>query len=164
MNLVVATVIAISTPNIAVIAQRLKWKMEFTDEAKADFDKFYATSPDECQLYLMAVTLQTWDLLQTMKTFRDTWEISKGLWKNISLYIKEFLLSSMAVCYVRNSSYQVMVALQDMNMRDLPAEDNMTGNAVLQSWISACLMTKHLQIKDAVNLPCIYTMFKIPAE
>ncbi|PBK86017.1 hypothetical protein ARMGADRAFT_1035984 [Armillaria gallica] len=115
---------------MAATARRLKHKMEFSDEAEADFDEFCIN----------------------IKTSGEAWETSKGLWKNISQYAKAFLLSSTAVCYIGNSSYYIMVALQDTNVKDLPAEDDMTGNAVLQSWISACLTTKCSQIKDAVKM------------
>ncbi len=37
-------------------------------------------SSDERQFYLMAVTLQTRDLLPNIKTSGEAWEISKGLW------------------------------------------------------------------------------------
>ncbi|KAK0467037.1 uncharacterized protein EV420DRAFT_1474435 [Desarmillaria tabescens] len=148
----IATSIVISAPNMTATARRLKRKMEFSDEAEVDFDEFSTLSADKCQLYLMAVTLQTRDLLQKMQTSQESWEISKGLWKNISQYVKAFLLSSTAVCYVGNSSYHVMVALREMNIKDLPSENDMTANALLQSRISACLTTKRSQIKDAVKV------------
>ncbi|KAK0430589.1 hypothetical protein EV421DRAFT_1743884 [Armillaria borealis] len=71
-----------SSNDLSTVAQRLKCKLELSEEAEADLDDFCAVPPEERQLLLM---------------------------KNIWLYVKAFLLSSTGVCYVGDSSVHVMI-------------------------------------------------------
>ncbi|SJL06048.1 uncharacterized protein ARMOST_09384 [Armillaria ostoyae] len=145
---------AISLPssNLVASARRLKRKYEFSDEAEVDLDEFCVVPSEEHQLLLMAVALQNRDLLIKLQDNGSTWEISKKLLKSVWQYTKAFLLSSVSVCYVGDSAQHVMVALREMKVKDLPPEDDIAANSILQSKVSYCLTTKRAHFKEQIRI------------
>ncbi|KAK0211410.1 hypothetical protein IW262DRAFT_1301738 [Armillaria fumosa] len=138
--------------NIVATARRLKRKIDLSDEAEADLDDFCVAPPEERLLLLMVISLKNRDYLQQLQESGSAWQLLRNLSKNIWSYVKAFLLSSTAVCWVGDSSYHVMVAMRDMRVGGLPLEDDLTGCAALQSRIPYCLTTKRAQIKEVIKL------------
>ncbi|KAK0219575.1 hypothetical protein EDD85DRAFT_989032 [Armillaria nabsnona] len=137
------------------LVKLLKQNKKFSRESVKDLHNFAAAPMiEECLVIILAATLETCDLLMGLqeKKVSEVWEVKDSLKKFVKCHAKAFVLSSSAKSFTgKGTASAVMDALWANNVKEMPAEKDITGCSILLSFISDELSSARSTVKTKLN-------------
>ncbi|KAJ3990904.1 hypothetical protein F5050DRAFT_1813270 [Lentinula boryana] len=137
----------------SAFVKKLKETVELADEAKETLDKYVQASTLAEQLtmqYALSLSIQG-KINSMVEQQQANWKVSSSLKKIITMYAKGYVLSSMARFYISCAPDRIIMnILRSSNVKELPTEDDITGNSILQSSIGRALTNVRNQAKDHI--------------
>ncbi|KAJ3738323.1 hypothetical protein DFH05DRAFT_1062896, partial [Lentinula detonsa] len=137
----------------SAFVKKLKETVELADEAKETLDKYVQASTLAERLTMQyALSLSIQGKINSIVEQREAnWKVSSSLKKIITMYAKGYVLSSMARFYISCAPDRIIMnILRSSNVKELPTEEDITGNSILQSSIGRALTNARNQAKDHI--------------
>ncbi|KAF8874152.1 hypothetical protein CPB84DRAFT_1853725 [Gymnopilus junonius] len=143
-------------PLLVSVSQVIKGlNLKLSDKGQSTVDHYCMTRDLEERLAIhFALTVSNNDLLQRL-TKPENWTLSEDLKKNVSIFVKAFLLSPKVTSYRGNSADLILTTMRDANVSGIPSESDLVPTKELLSTIGSALTTFWNTMKTKIKASTI---------